>query len=178
MSRRKSRNGNSGGIQKTAATPRTGADISKLRGQTPGEQNRNSSVERTLAKGQEEINRRAKETEARLKREDDRKKTGSPSTASTSGQKEFVAYAVKVATANTALAGYDLPGEDESHPDHVDMLDMYAVRLIDMLQGGIYSISILPRQDLCTLYRYFYRNNPILGRIIDIHTDIPLEAIS
>lgn len=190
MSRRKSRNG-SNSNSKGAGTAKTGVNktdslsLGKLRGQTPGEQNRNSSVEKTLERGQAEINRRAKATEERLKKAESRDTEGATNgratTASVSdiaGKKEFVAYAVKVATANTALAGYELPGEEESHPDHVDMLDMYAVRLIDMLQGGIYSISILPRQDLCTLYRYFYRNNPILGRIIDIHTDIPLSKLN
>ena len=188
MSNRKSRGGRQSakpqgsGTQKEGSTP--SAALRGMRGQSPGEQNRNSSIEKTISRGDEEINRRAKAAEERLKKQEEGKgsssSAGRTSTASATspGQKDFVAMAVKVATANTALAGYDLPGEEENHPDHVDMLDMYAVRLIDMLQGGIYSIAILSRQDLCTLYRYFYRNNPILGRIIDIHTDIPLSKLN
>lgn len=99
---------------------------------------------------------------------------------SNAGSKEKVAYAIKASSSMDAVSsGFDLSlNEGDREPQHIDMLDIYAVRIIDLLQGGVYNTAMLARNELCVLYRYFFRNNPIMGRIIDLHTDIPLSKLN
>lgn len=61
--------------------------------------------------------------------------------------------------------------------DQVDVFDQTAVRLIAMLLNDGIQFEVLSNFDKKILFRYFYRNNPIISRIIQLHTDLPLSRI-
>jgi len=58
-----------------------------------------------------------------------------------------------------------------------DYLDIYARRIISLLQTDVYELANLAKHEKYTLIRYFYRYNPILGRCVDLHTEIPLSKM-
>lgn len=63
------------------------------------------------------------------------------------------------------------------HRDDFDTLDLFAQHLISLINTDIYSIANLTKHERFILLRYFYRSNPILGRVIDLHTEIPLSKL-
>lgn len=97
------------------------------------------------------------------------------------GQKTAYHLASGVAGGRSITAGtgnfattYSQVGLD---PEEIayDALDLQAQHLIDLLIGGNYTFANLNAFERCLLFRHFYKTNPVLGRIIDLHTDLPLS---
>ncbi|MFA5071304.1 MAG: hypothetical protein WC511_02925 [Candidatus Pacearchaeota archaeon] len=63
------------------------------------------------------------------------------------------------------------------HRDDFDTLDLFAQHIISLINTDVYSIANLTKHERFILLRYFYRSNPILGRVIDLHTEIPLSKL-
>lgn len=61
--------------------------------------------------------------------------------------------------------------------DRYDLLDLFALHLVELLQSNVYTFSNLSKYERKVLFRYFYRTNPIIGRVIDLHTDMPLSKL-
>lgn len=61
--------------------------------------------------------------------------------------------------------------------DSIDTLDLMAQHIINMLNMEIYTVDHLTKIQKQILYRYFSRKNPVLGRILDLHTDLPLSKL-
>ena len=61
--------------------------------------------------------------------------------------------------------------------DDFDYLDLYASHLIELVNSGVYSFVNLTKHERYILFRYFYKTNPILGRILDLHVDIALSKL-
>ena len=59
--------------------------------------------------------------------------------------------------------------------DNFDALDLMAQRIIDLLTSNVYTFANLTRFERNLLFRYFYKTNPVIGRLIDLHTDLPLS---
>lgn len=59
----------------------------------------------------------------------------------------------------------------------LDSLDLLAIHIIDYVVGGALEFAQLSLIEQNILFRYFYRHNPILGRIIDLHTNLPTSKI-
>src|ERR1019366_9883001 len=59
--------------------------------------------------------------------------------------------------------------------DNFDALDLMAQHIIDLLLTNIFNFANLTRFERNLLYRYFYKTNPIIGRCLDLHTDLPLS---
>ena len=66
-------------------------------------------------------------------------------------------------------------GEREN--DSYDSLDFLALNIMHMLREGIIEFAQLKNFEQNVFYRYVYRTNPVIGRIIDLHTDLPLSKI-
>jgi hypothetical protein len=64
-----------------------------------------------------------------------------------------------------------------SEEDSIDTLDLMAQHIINMLNMEIYTVDHLTKLQKQILYRYFSRKNPVLGRILDLHTDLPLSKL-
>lgn len=75
------------------------------------------------------------------------------------------------ATFSTALSQFGIAPEF----DNYDMLDMMAQHLVQLLQGNIYSYANLSKYERNLLFRYFHKYNPVIARIVDLHTDLPLS---
>jgi len=60
-------------------------------------------------------------------------------------------------------------GMDSDHDDF-DLLDLFAQQIIDLLINQVYVFANLTKHEKFILFRFFYKTNPILGRIIDLHT--------
>ena len=63
------------------------------------------------------------------------------------------------------------------HRDDFDTLDLFAQHIISLLNTDVYALANLTKHERYILARYFYRTNPILGRVIDLHTEIPLSKL-
>lgn len=63
------------------------------------------------------------------------------------------------------------------HRDDFDTLDLFAQHIISLLNTQVYELANLTKHERYILLRYFYRTNPILGRVIDLHTEIPLSKL-
>lgn len=63
------------------------------------------------------------------------------------------------------------------HRDDFDTLDLFAQHIISLLNTQVYELANLTKHERFILLRYFYRTNPILGRVIDLHTEIPLSKL-
>ena len=61
--------------------------------------------------------------------------------------------------------------------DSYDSLDFLALNIMHMLREGIIEFAQLKSFEQNIFYRYVYRSNPVIGRIIDLHTDLPLSKI-
>jgi hypothetical protein len=61
--------------------------------------------------------------------------------------------------------------------DDFDAFDLFAQHLISLLQNQIHTIANLNKHERFIVLRYFYKTNPILGRILDLHTEIPLSKL-
>lgn len=70
-----------------------------------------------------------------------------------------------------ALSGGDDNGLSQ------DSLDLFAVQLIELLQTNVFHFSHLTKHEKFIIYRFFQKTNPILGRILDLHTDLPLSKM-
>lgn len=68
-------------------------------------------------------------------------------------------------------------GSTNVHRDDFDTLDLFAQHVISLLNTDTYSLANLTKHERFILLRYFYRSNPILGRVIDLHTEIPLSKL-
>jgi len=60
---------------------------------------------------------------------------------------------------------------------HYDPLDLYALHILELLTSRVYTFSNLSRFEKNILYRYFYRYNPVIARVVDLHTNLPLSKI-
>ena len=74
-------------------------------------------------------------------------------------------------TANMSISGIDI------NRDTYDQFDLYAQYLIALLNTDVYTIANLAKHERFILFRYFYRTNPIVGRILDLHTEIALSKV-
>ena len=74
-------------------------------------------------------------------------------------------------TANMSISGIDI------NRDTYDQFDLYAQHLIALLNTDVYTIANLAKHERFILFRYFYRTNPIVGRILDLHTEIALSKV-
>lgn len=63
------------------------------------------------------------------------------------------------------------------HGDEFDPFDLYAMHIIDLLERQVYTVANLSKHEKFLLFRYFYKTNPILGRVIDLSTEIPLSKL-
>jgi hypothetical protein len=63
------------------------------------------------------------------------------------------------------------------HRDDFDTLDLFAQHILSLLNTQVYELANLTKHERYILLRYFYRTNPILGRVIDLHTEIPLSKL-
>lgn len=63
------------------------------------------------------------------------------------------------------------------HRDDFDTLDLFAQHIISLLNTQVYELANLTKHERFILLRYFYRTNPILGRVIDLHTELPLSKL-
>ena len=79
-------------------------------------------------------------------------------------------------TLEDVVSGYSSLGYDVE-TDLYDSLDRYAHNLIDLLVYRTVTISDLTKFERNLVYRFFSRHNPIMGRIIDLHTSLPLSKI-
>lgn len=77
------------------------------------------------------------------------------------------------ASYSTALSQFGISPEFDSH----DMLDMMAQHLISLLQSNVYAFANLSKYERNLLFRYFHKYNPVVARIIDLHTDLPLSKV-
>lgn len=75
------------------------------------------------------------------------------------------------ASFSTAIAQFGISPEF----DNFDTLDILAIHLIELLQSNVYGFQNLTRYERNILFRYFHKYNPIIARIIDLHTDLPLS---
>lgn len=83
----------------------------------------------------------------------------------------------KEITANAEAHDYaTLFGGDSEYRDN-NTNDIMAQRIVEQIAGGVLSYEHLSRVEKYLVYRFFYRRNPILGRVIDQHTDIPLSKL-
>lgn len=89
------------------------------------------------------------------------------------------AKAAKFSEAAASLAGFGLLNNAPLSDQHEerDELDFQAIHILDLLRDGVFNFVELTKTEKNVLFRYFFRTNPILGRIIDLHTDIPLSKI-
>ena len=74
-------------------------------------------------------------------------------------------------TASMSISGIDI------NRDTYDQFDLYAQHLIALLNTDVYTIANLAKHERFILFRYFYRTNPIVGRILDLHTEIALSKV-
>lgn len=76
---------------------------------------------------------------------------------------------------SSTVDSFDVTGENaHSH----DALDIYAQQIIFLLQSNVgFTFSHLAKHQKMLMYRYFYRTNPIAGRVLDLHTDLPLSKL-
>lgn len=96
-----------------------------------------------------------------------------------SGVKEKKAFGISVRGGwGSTISAFSEEMEADGELTHIDMLDVYAIRLLDMLHTSSLSTAQLQKSDLYALYRYFYKTNPVIGRVIDLHTDLPLSKMS
>jgi len=65
----------------------------------------------------------------------------------------------------------------DTQEDDFDLLDLYASHIIELLNEGVYIFANLTKHERFILFRYFYKTNPVLGRIMDIHTEIPISKL-
>ncbi|HEC66051.1 MAG TPA: hypothetical protein ENI23_12220 [bacterium] len=61
--------------------------------------------------------------------------------------------------------------------DAVDALDLLALNLLDLIQTQVLAFQNLTRQEKSLLYRYFQKYNPVIARVLDLHTDLPLSKL-
>lgn len=80
-------------------------------------------------------------------------------------------HAQASASFSTAMAQFGISPEF----DHYDTLDLMAQHLIEFLQSNVYGFANLTKYERNILYRYFHRTNPVIARILDLHTDLPLS---
>lgn len=80
-----------------------------------------------------------------------------------------VAFDISSISSHLSCAGLNTSDDD------FDMLDLYASHIIELINEGVYTFANLTKHERFILFRYFYRTNPVLGRIIDIHTEIPIS---
>lgn len=83
------------------------------------------------------------------------------------GVKNKVAFDITSISSHLSCIGLDTQHDD------FDVLDLYASHIIELINEGVYVFANLTKHERYILFRYFYRTNPVLGRIIDIHTEIP-----
>jgi hypothetical protein len=86
-------------------------------------------------------------------------------------KKDKVGFDISSISSHLSHIGLDTQSND------FDLLDLYASHIIELINEGIYVFSNLTKHEKFILFRYFYRSNPILGRIIDIHTEIPISKL-
>lgn len=102
-----------------------------------------------------------------------------PSRGASTGVKEKKAFGISVKGGwGSTISAFSEEMEADAELTHIDMLDVYAIRLLDMLHTSSLSTAQLQKSDLYALYRYFYKTNPVIGRVIDLHTDLPLSKMS
>lgn len=75
---------------------------------------------------------------------------------------------------DSAIGSYTTFGLDPEQ-DNFDALDLMAGHIIDLLTTNVYTFANLTRFEKSLLYRYFYKTNPVIGRLCDLHTDLPLS---
>lgn len=93
--------------------------------------------------------------------------------------KENTAFGISVGGGwGSTISAFSEEMDADAELTHIDMLDVYAIRLLDMLHSAAMSTAQLQKSDLYALYRYFYKTNPVIGRVIDLHTDLPLSKLS
>lgn len=87
--------------------------------------------------------------------------------------------AIKMAEAASSLASFGLLNHSpmDDNFEERDELDFHAVHILDLLRNGVFNFVELTKTEKNIIFRYFYRTNPILGRILELHTDIPLSKI-
>jgi hypothetical protein len=82
-------------------------------------------------------------------------------------------YSASMEDLSTFMAGKGI----NIHRDDFDTLDLFAQHIISLLNTQVYELANLTKHERFILLRYFYRTNPILGRVIDLHTEIPLSKL-
>lgn len=50
-----------------------------------------------------------------------------------------------------------------------------AQHLIQLLQSNVYAFANLTKYERNLLFRYFHKYNPVIARIVELHTDLPLS---
>lgn len=91
----------------------------------------------------------------------------------TAGETSFTAEAVDSAIIQSmASSGIDI------NRDTYDMFDLYAQRLIATLNSdSSMTLANMAKHERFILFRYFYRTNPYVGRILDLHVEIILSKM-
>jgi len=116
------------------------------------------------------INKSAsKETNVTKKVTTGRKDKPQPYISVRTGKINKVGFDISSIATHLAVAGV------ETTEDDFDMLDLYASHIIELINEGVYVFANLTKHERFIIFRYFYRTNPVLGRIIDIHTEIPIS---
>lgn len=89
-------------------------------------------------------------------------------------EKKIIITSTKKKEASTVDLSGILSNDDSGYQDH-DNFDTLAITLIDQIQEGVLELSNLQIHQRFVLFRYIYRHNPVIGRILDLHTNIPLS---
>lgn len=93
-------------------------------------------------------------------------------------EKNVIAQTPKHKIASSVDNGFQATSNYTEGDEGRDDLDIYALQLIELIQSDSkWDLAYLTEFEKSVLYRYFYRSNPVIGRIIDLHTDIPLSKI-
>lgn len=102
----------------------------------------------------------------------------------TEGKAIFKGISRKAATQNNdfplgdaASEFFDQNGSDIMIDSTYDNLDQIAYRLIDDINSELKDLTNITTTQRHALYRYFARHNPILSRVLDLHSSIPLSKI-
>ena len=102
-----------------------------------------------------------------------RKENTKLKSSKTDSRKADIKKQSQISNISSIQSGFGIEIENQD----LDALDLIAINLIDILKDGVYQLANLTKFELSTLYRYFYRTNPIISRIINLHTDLPLSKL-
>lgn len=95
------------------------------------------------------------------------------------GPKEYGGFELseetKKVVESSANLDYSTIFESDSDYDDENSQDILAKRLIEQIATGSMEYEYLDRIQKNLIFSYFYKRNPIVGRVIDIHADIPLS---